>query len=167
MNNPDPNNAVDVLSKVGGFDLAAVAGGFIGASEKRIPAVIDGFISVVAALCAVRICPGVRDYLVPSHASYEIGYRIAMKELGLEPLFNLGMRLGEGSDYIYSDAARYDEFTENYRRSLASVDAALAEVSDTVIELCAGNVVYHKRPNSPDFTLADSTADTARGCLPC
>ena len=71
------------------------------------------------------------------------------------------------SDYIYSDAARYDEFTENYRRSLASVDAALAKVCGTVIELCAGNVVYHKRPNSPDFTLADSTADTARGCLPC
>ena len=71
------------------------------------------------------------------------------------------------SDYIYSDAARYDEFTENYRRSLASVDAALAKVCGTVIELCAGNVVYHKCPNSPDFTLADSTADTARGCLPC
>ena len=97
LNNPDPNDAVDVLSKVGGFDLAAMTGGFIGAAEKRIPAVIDGFISVVAALCAVRICPGVRDYLVPSHASYEIGYRIAMNELGLEPLFNLGMRLGEGS----------------------------------------------------------------------
>ncbi len=72
------------------------------------------------------------------------------------------------SDYIYSDAARYDEFTENYRRSLASVDAALAEVCDMVIELCAGNVVYHKRADLPDdVTLADSTADTARGCLPC
>ena len=58
---------------------------------------IDGFISVVAALCAVRMCPVVRSYLVPSHASYEIGYRLAMEDLGLKPLFLLGMRLGEGS----------------------------------------------------------------------
>ena len=57
----------------------------------------SGFISVVAALCAVRLCPTVREYLIPSHASYEIGYRIAIDELGLKPLFNLGMRLGEGS----------------------------------------------------------------------
>ena len=57
----------------------------------------DGFISVVAALCAVRICHTVREYLIPSHASYEIGYRIAIDELGLVPLFDLGMRLGEGS----------------------------------------------------------------------
>lgn len=61
MNNPDPNDAVDVLSKVGGFDLAVMAGGFIGAEEKRIPAVIDGFISVVAALCAVRIVDSTAD----------------------------------------------------------------------------------------------------------
>ena len=55
------------------------------------------FISVVAALCAVRLCPNVRDYLVPSHASYEIGYRLAMEALDLEPMLLLGMRLGEGS----------------------------------------------------------------------
>ena len=59
--------------------------------------VIDGFISAVAALCAVRLCPRVRDYLVPSHASFEIGYRLAMESMNLEPLFLLGMRLGEGS----------------------------------------------------------------------
>ena len=61
------------------------------------PVVIDGFISAVAALCAVRLCPRVRDYLVPSHASFEIGYRLAMEAMRLEPLFLLGMRLGEGS----------------------------------------------------------------------
>lgn len=96
-NQPDKKDVVDVLSKVGGFDIAAMCGAFLGAAASRRPVVIDGFISAVAALCAVRLCPNVRDYLVPSHASYEIGYRLAMKEMELEPIFQLGMRLGEGS----------------------------------------------------------------------
>jgi nicotinate-nucleotide--dimethylbenzimidazole phosphoribosyltransferase len=97
LNQPDKDDVIDVLAKVGGFDLGAMCGAFLGAARMRIPAVIDGFISVVAALCAVRLCPNVREYLIPSHASYEIGYRIAIDELGLAPLFDLGMRLGEGS----------------------------------------------------------------------
>ena len=97
LNQPDKDDVIDVLAKVGGFDLGAMCGAFLGAARMRIPAVIDGFISVVAALCAVRLCPMVREYLIPSHASYEIGYRIAIDELGLAPLFDLGMRLGEGS----------------------------------------------------------------------
>ena len=97
QNHPDKNDPIDVLANVGGFDLCAMCGAFLGAARTRIPAVIDGFISVVAALCAVRICHTVREYLIPSHASYEIGYRIAIDELGLVPLFDLGMRLGEGS----------------------------------------------------------------------
>lgn len=97
VNQPDPGDPVDVLQKVGGFDLAAMCGAFLGAAASHRPVVIDGFISVVAALCAVRLCPEVRSYLVPSHLSYEIGYRLAMKELNLEPIFQLGMRLGEGS----------------------------------------------------------------------
>lgn len=97
VNQPDPTDVVDVLSKVGGFDIAAMCGAFLGAAASRRPVVIDGFISVVAALCAVRLCPRVRDYLIPSHASYEIGYRLAMEALGLEPMLLLGMRLGEGS----------------------------------------------------------------------
>lgn len=96
-NQPDKNDPVDILAKIGGFDLCAMCGAFLGAARMRIPTVIDGFISVVAALCAVRLCPTVREYLIPSHASYEIGYRIAIDELGLKPLFDLGMRLGEGS----------------------------------------------------------------------
>ena len=96
-NRPDPADPADVLAKVGGFDLAAMAGAFLGAAESRVPAVIDGFISAVAALCAVRLCPNARHFLIPSHASYEIGYRIAVDALGLMPLFDLGMRLGEGS----------------------------------------------------------------------
>ncbi len=97
LNRPDKTDALDVLAKLGGFDLAAMTGAFLGCAEKRVPAVIDGFISAVAALLAVRLCPDARDYLIPSHQSCEKGYRIAAKELGLEPLFDLQMRLGEGS----------------------------------------------------------------------
>lgn len=97
VNQPDPNDVVDVLSKVGGFDLAAMCGAFIGCAATRRPVVIDGFVSAVAALCAHRLCPGAVRYFIPSHASFEIGYKLAMKAMGLEPLFLLEMRLGEGS----------------------------------------------------------------------
>ena len=97
VNQPNRNDVIDMLAKVGGFDLAAMCGAFLGAAASRRAAVIDGFISAVAALCAVRLCPLVRGYLIPSHASFEIGYRLAMEEMTLRPLFDLGMRLGEGS----------------------------------------------------------------------
>ena len=97
INQPDKNDVIDVLTKVGGFDIAAMCGAFIGAAVSRRPVVIDGFISAVAALCAVKLCPNVRGYLIPSHASYEIGYKLAMDAMELQPLFLLGMRLGEGS----------------------------------------------------------------------
>lgn len=97
VNRPDRDDVAGVLSKVGGFDLAAMCGAFLGAAAARRPAVIDGLISAAAALCAVRLCPNVRGYLVPSHASFEIGYRLAMEAMDLHPLFDLGMRLGEGS----------------------------------------------------------------------
>ena len=97
LNQPDKDDVVDVLAKVGGFDIAAMCGAFIGAAVSRRPVVIDGFISAVAALCAVRLCPNVLGYLIPSHASYEIGYKLAMDAMDLQPIFLLGMRLGEGS----------------------------------------------------------------------
>jgi len=97
INNPDKNDILDVLSKVGGFDIAAMCGAFLGAAASERPVVIDGFISAVAALCAVRLCPEVSNYLIASHASFEIGYSLAIKELRLSPMLNLNMRLGEGS----------------------------------------------------------------------
>ena len=97
INQPDKNDVIDVLAKVGGFDIAAMCGAFIGAAMTRRPVVIDGFISAVAALCAYKLCPNVKGYLIPSHASYEIGYKLAMDAMDLQPLFLLGMRLGEGS----------------------------------------------------------------------
>ena len=97
INKPAKNDVVDVLAKVGGFDIATMCGAFLGCVISRRPVVIDGFISAVAALCACRLCPSAVHYFIPSHASYEIGYKLSMDAMGLEPLFLLGMRLGEGS----------------------------------------------------------------------
>lgn len=97
MHKPDKNDVLDVLSKVGGFDIAAMCGVFLGCAKNRIPVVVDGFISIVASLCAVRLCENVRGYLIPSHHSFEVGYQIAAKALDFDAYLMLGMRLGEGS----------------------------------------------------------------------
>ena len=97
LNRPDPSDPIDVMAKVGGFDICAMCGAFLGGAATHRPVVIDGFISVVAALCAARLCPNAKAYMIPSHASFEIGYQKAMEELGLEPILLLNMRLGEGS----------------------------------------------------------------------
>lgn len=88
---------IEVLSRVGGLDLAGMCGVYLGAAICRIPAVIDGFISIVAALCAQRLCGRCRDFMFPSHVSEEIGYLRAAQELHLDPWLHLNMRLGEGS----------------------------------------------------------------------
>ena len=97
VNHIDQSNPIDILSKVGGFDLAAMTGAYLAAAKEQIPVVIDGFISVVAALCAVRLNPFVKEYLFASHNSYEQGYKMAIEKLNLTPYLNLNMRLGEGS----------------------------------------------------------------------
>ena len=97
LHRPKKDDPLGVLAAVGGLDLAAMTGAFLGCAASRVPAVADGYISVVAALCAVRLCPTVREYLFLSHASYELGYRTAARELGLTPCLLLNMRLGEGS----------------------------------------------------------------------
>ena len=96
-NKPNVADAIDVLAKVGGFDLAALAGVFIGGAMMRVPVVIDGFISIVAALAATRIAPLSREYMIASHVSFEHGFACAAEVLGLEPCLHLDMRLGEGS----------------------------------------------------------------------
>lgn len=88
---------IEKLAKVGGYDICAMVGAFLGAGIYKLPVVIDGFISVVAACYAKELNPKVVDYMFGSHKSYEIGYRVAMERLGLKPMFDLGMRLGEGS----------------------------------------------------------------------
>lgn len=97
VNRPKHNDPIDVIAKVGGFDLAAMCGAYLGAAIYQIPVVIDGFISIVAALCAVRMEEKVRDYLFLSHCSHEKGYLQAQRELDLKAALMLDMRLGEGS----------------------------------------------------------------------
>ena len=92
-----PADVTDILAKVGGFDICAMTGAFLGAAYYRIPVVIDGYISAVAALCAYRLAPKAVNFMFGSHQSKEKGYLIAMDALGVKPYFNLGMRLGEGS----------------------------------------------------------------------
>lgn len=97
LNKPDASDVIDVISKVGGFDLAGLIGCFIGAAAYRIPIVIDGFISATAALAAVKLEPKVKNFIIPSHASAEPGCKKVMEELKLKPMLHLGMRLGEGT----------------------------------------------------------------------
>lgn len=96
-NQPDPADGVDVLAKVGGFDLVGMTGVMLGAASCGLPVVLDGFLSYASALAACRIAPAVKSYLIPSHLSAEKGARIALEALQLEPYLNMEMRLGEGS----------------------------------------------------------------------
>lgn len=97
INKPDKNDAIDVIAKVGGYDIAGMAGCFLAAAYHRVPIVIDGFISAAAALAAYKLNPLVKDFMIASHCSEEPGYKQAMEVLGLEPILNLHMRLGEGT----------------------------------------------------------------------
>ena len=97
VNCPDPKQPLGVLAKVGGFEIGGLAGVMLGAAAHRIPVVIDGFISGAAALIAVGLVPGLKDYLIAAHVSAESGHRLLLKHLGLRPLLDLEMRLGEGT----------------------------------------------------------------------
>lgn len=97
INKPDGKDAIDVLAKVGGFDIAGLTGCFIGAAAYGVPILIDGFISAVAALAAISLKPEVQNYILPSHGSAEPGNEKVMKAMGMEPVLKLEMRLGEGT----------------------------------------------------------------------
>ena len=97
INNPDPNDPIDVLSKVGGFEIGGIAGVVLAAASKKIPVVLDGFIATAGALIASNIEPKVKFFLIPSHLSVENGHRKALQFLGLNPYLDLSMRLGEGT----------------------------------------------------------------------
>ena len=100
LHRPDRNDPVDVLAKVGGFDLAGLAGVFIGGAVYQIPVIADGFISCTAALCAVRMCPEVRDYLITSHKSKEPAANMVLKALDIPVFLDCDMCLGEGSGAV-------------------------------------------------------------------
>ncbi len=94
---PKAQDALDVLSKVGGFEIGGLAGIVLGAAARRCPVVLDGLIATAAALLAVGLVPGAREYLIAGHRSIEPGHAVALQALGLEPVLDLQLRLGEGS----------------------------------------------------------------------
>lgn len=129
LNRPDPKDAIDVLAKVGGFEIGGIVGVILGAVAQRIPVVVDGFIAGAAALIATSLCSKVRDYLIAAHVSAEIGHRIMLDYLGLKPLLNLEMRLGEGTG-----AALAISIVEAAAKTLAEMatfaDAGISEKLD-------------------------------------
>jgi len=129
LNRPDSKDAIDVLAKVGGFEIGGIVGVILGAVAQRIPVVVDGFIAGAAALIATRLCSKVRDYLIAAHVSAEIGHRAILDYLGLKPLLDLEMRLGEGTG-----AALAISIVEAAAKTLAEMatfaDAGISEKLD-------------------------------------
>jgi nicotinate-nucleotide--dimethylbenzimidazole phosphoribosyltransferase len=97
VNKPNPKDAIDVLSKIGGFEIGGLAGIILAAAKSRVPVVIDGFISGAAALLAHQLEPKVKDYMIAAHCSVEKGHRLVLEYMGLKPLLDLDLRLGEGT----------------------------------------------------------------------
>jgi nicotinate-nucleotide--dimethylbenzimidazole phosphoribosyltransferase len=126
---PAPADPLDVLHKLGGLDIAAMTGLFMGGALYRVPIVMDGFISGASALLAARLCPDVKGYILPSHESEEPGARCLTEELGFSPVLRAGMRLGEGTgavalfplldmaSAVYRDAATFADIgVDQYKR---------------------------------------------------
>jgi nicotinate-nucleotide--dimethylbenzimidazole phosphoribosyltransferase len=104
VNRPDPNDPLDILSKVGGFEIAALAGALLGAAAAKSPLICDGFIATAGALIACQMAPAAKDYLFLSHRSHEVGHKTMVEFLGIEPILDLGMRLGEGTGSVLAMA---------------------------------------------------------------
>jgi len=129
VNQPDPKDGLDTLAKIGGFEIAGLAGVILAAAAARVPVVIDGFISGAAALVACAIEPKAKSYLIPAHQSVEAGHMTAMNHLELRPLLNMGMRLGEGTG-----AAMAISIVQSAAKILAEMatfaDAGVSEASE-------------------------------------
>lgn len=97
VNKPNPKDGLDVLSKVGGFEIGGLAGVMIGAASKHVPVMVDGFISTAAAMIAVTLAPECRQYLTSAHRSKENGHALMLEWLGIKPLLDFDLRLGEGT----------------------------------------------------------------------
>ncbi len=100
VNQPRQEDGLDVLAKVGGFEIGGLAGAMLAAAANRKPVIVDGFISTAAAMIAVSLCPAVRSYLIAGHCSEEQGHRLMLQWLGLTPLLDLNLRLGEGTGAV-------------------------------------------------------------------
>ena len=125
VNRPDPSDAVDVLAKVGGFEIGGLAGVVLAGAAHRIPTVLDGFIATSAALLAVGLAPAARAMLLASHRSAEPGHAHALAHLGLTPYLDLSMRLGEGTGaalFVHLARAAARIYTEMATFESAGVD---------------------------------------------
>jgi nicotinate-nucleotide--dimethylbenzimidazole phosphoribosyltransferase len=100
LNNPDKNNALDVLSKIGGLEIGAIAGVILAGAYNQIPVILDGIISTAGGLIAHGLNPDVTDYVISGHKSVEPGHIKMLQHMGLEPLVDLGLRLGEGTGAV-------------------------------------------------------------------
>ena len=100
VNAPEPSDGIEILSKVGGFEIGGMAGAALGAASAGVPVFLDGFVSTSGALLAGVICPESVDYMIASHLSVESGHAHALAHLGLQPLLDLEMRLGEGTGAV-------------------------------------------------------------------
>ena len=97
VNKPNPEDPIDVLAKVGGFEIGGIAGSILAGAAMKIPVVIDGFISTAGALIATELAPLTKDYIIASHNSREVGHKVMLERMGLRPLLDLDLRLGEGT----------------------------------------------------------------------
>ena len=122
VNQPNPKDPLDVLHKVGGLEIAGLAGVMIAAASQRIPVVVDGFISTAAAMIAVALAPRASDYLISAHQSVEIGHQAMLKHLNLTPLLDLNLRLGEGTGAAL--AFHLIEASTRILREMATFDEA-------------------------------------------
>ncbi len=128
FHNPDPDFPIDVLSKVGGFEIGGIAGVILGGASKRVPVVVDGFVSTAGAMIAIGLCPDVRSYIFYSHKSAEKGHGITLQKLRVQPILDLDMRLGEGTGAVlamfiieagvkaYNEMATFEEAGVSNRR---------------------------------------------------
>ncbi|OQY21329.1 MAG: nicotinate-nucleotide--dimethylbenzimidazole phosphoribosyltransferase [Desulfobacteraceae bacterium 4572_35.2] len=112
LNQPNPDDGLDVLAKVGGFEIGAIAGLILGAAAQKV--VIDGIISTAGALIAASLCPASKDYMIAGHRSVEQGHHIALEHLNKQPLLDLQLRLGEGTGGRSQSASKYLNFSNRY-----------------------------------------------------
>ncbi|MGD9975165.1 MAG: nicotinate-nucleotide--dimethylbenzimidazole phosphoribosyltransferase [Desulfatirhabdiaceae bacterium] len=124
-NRPDPKDGLDVLSKIGGFEIGGIAGLILAAAAYQKPVVIDGFISTAGALIAHALCPNVLDYIFSGHCSEEPGHRLMLDYLKLTPILNLGMRLGEGTGAVLAMGIM-DAAVQMFRHVLTFEEAGVA-----------------------------------------
>jgi len=130
INSPDPADPIDVLAKIGGAEIGGIAGLIIGAAANKIPVVIDGFISTAGALIAYLIEPKTRDYMFAAHMSQEVGHRALLNRIGLAPILDLDLRLGEGTGAALAILV-IEAGLKIYKEMATFEEAAVAERSST------------------------------------